>query len=53
MTVVIDRVSTSPRTPVSAAAAARARAGRTSNQGLYKPREPIHPKQVHGRWRRI
>jgi cytochrome c oxidase accessory protein FixG len=55
MTVVIQRVPT-PTTPggngpVSAAAAARAK-GLWSG-GLYKPRAPIYPKLVHGRWRNV
>ncbi|MES2896771.1 MAG: cytochrome c oxidase accessory protein CcoG [Pseudomonadota bacterium] len=52
MTVVIDRSGpTAARTsPVSAAAKARGPAYVT---GLYKPRQPIYPKLVHGRWRAI
>ena len=46
MTVVIDR--TSP--PQSAAAKVRAK---DQASGLYKPRTPIYPKLVHGRWRTI
>jgi cytochrome c oxidase accessory protein FixG len=38
--------------PVSVAASARARANRGGG-GLYKPRTPIYPKLVHGRWRAI
>ena len=38
-------------TPVSAAAAARAKGAKVT--GLYKPRTPIYPKLVHGRWRMI
>ena len=37
--------------PVSAAAIVRARAAHDG--GLYKPRTPIYPKLVHGRWRTI
>ena len=37
--------------PVSAAAASRAKAAHVT--GLYKPRTPIYPKLVHGRWRMI
>ena len=37
--------------PVSAAAAARAKAQKGG--GLYKPRTPIYPKLVHGRWRMV
>jgi len=50
MTVVIDRVARTQGGPVSAAAAVRAKDKRG---GLYKPRTPIYPKLVHGRWRAI
>ncbi|HUO11533.1 MAG TPA: cytochrome c oxidase accessory protein CcoG [Caulobacteraceae bacterium] len=55
MTVVIERKRPTPeddarRAPASAAAAARAK---STTQGLYKPRTPIYPKHVHGRWRTI
>jgi len=54
MTVVIDRV-TRPQAarhdgPVSAAERVRQK---TPGGGLYKPRTPIYPKLVHGRWRAI
>jgi len=55
VTVVIDRTkSPNPDAPgpVSAAAAARRKAG-GGDGGLYKPRTPIYPKLVHGRWRMI
>ncbi len=56
MTVVIDRTKSrnpdgSPG-PVSVAAAVRRKAG-GGDGGLYKPRAPIYPKLVHGRWRMI
>jgi cytochrome c oxidase accessory protein FixG len=54
MTVVIDRVSNEAphnRGPVSAAERLRRKSG--DGPGLYKPRTPIYPKLVHGRWRRI
>ena len=56
MTVVIDRTDkqAAPRAtggPVSAAARLRTSAG--PGGGLYKPRTPIYPKLVHGRWRAI
>ncbi|WP_374658970.1 cytochrome c oxidase accessory protein CcoG [Phenylobacterium sp.] len=55
MTVVIDRTRASaPKHgagPVSAAA--RARKSADPGGGLYKPRAPIYPKLVHGRWRAI
>jgi cytochrome c oxidase accessory protein FixG len=56
MTVVIDRTKPKPDPEhgsgaVSVAAKTRAKGGPTG--GLYKPREPIYPKLVHGRWRNI
>ncbi len=55
MTVIIDRVSRpapAPRDgPVSAADKARAKGD--AKGSLYKPREQIYPKLVHGQWRRI
>jgi cytochrome c oxidase accessory protein FixG len=54
MTVVIDRVNrpepVQRQGPASAAAKVRAKDARS---GLYKPRTPIYPKLVHGRWRAI
>ena len=52
MTVVIDRkaASESSRHPESAAARLRTR---SAAGGLYKPRAPIYPKLVSGRWRTI
>ena len=56
MTVVIDRrppgEGGSPDAPVSVAARTRAK-DRLDRGGLYKPRTPIYPKLVHGRWRAI
>ena len=46
MTTVIDR-----KGPVSVADRARAKSEKST--GLYKPREPIYPKNVHGKWRMI
>jgi len=55
MTVIIDRTkpegARGEAGPVSAAA--RARAKDQTGAGLYKPRTPIYPKLVHGRWRAI
>ena len=55
MTVVIDRTAGATPAkssgPVSAGAVARAKA--KGDGGLYKPRTPIYPKLVHGRWRTI
>lgn len=55
MTVVIDRTrSSAPKPePGPVSAAARARASGDPGGGLYKPRAPIYPKLVHGRWRAI
>ena len=56
MTVVIDRTKTLPpeaRRDGSVSAAARARSKSDPGGGLYKPRTPIYPKLVHGRWRQI
>jgi cytochrome c oxidase accessory protein FixG len=54
MTVVIDRVSrpqpVNREAPLSAAERLRAK---DKKGDLYKPRVPIYPKLVHGRWRRI
>jgi cytochrome c oxidase accessory protein FixG len=59
VTVVIDRNGRkgappdspqAPGAPVSAAARVREKDKRG---GLYKPRTPIYPKLVHGRWRAI
>jgi cytochrome c oxidase accessory protein FixG len=56
MVTVIDRTPKSPHPPgsgpVSAAATLRRKAQRGGG-GLYKPRTPIYPKLVHGRWRAI
>jgi hypothetical protein len=56
MTVVIDRTKPpegdpAPKGPRSAAA--RARGKGDAGGGLYKPRTPIYPKLVQGRWRNI
>ena len=53
MVTVIDRTRQKPDAtgPVSAAAAAREKS--KDSGGLYKPRVPIYPKLVHGRWRMI
>jgi len=54
VTVVIDRTKKDPPDPHGApvSAAARVRA-KDKAGGLYKPRVPIYPKLVHGRWRAI
>lgn len=56
MTVVIDRTQPSKPAPTGkgpVSAAARVRASGGPGGGLYKPRTPIYPKLVHGRWRAI
>ena len=52
MVTVIDRTAAaSPRSPISAAA--KARAQQAGGGGLYKKRTPIYPKLVHGKWRNV
>jgi cytochrome c oxidase accessory protein FixG len=55
MTVVIDRTRppspSKSQGPISVAALARRKAD--PGGGLYKPRAPIYPKLVHGRWRTV
>lgn len=52
MTVVIDR--TGPRPPKAGpVSVAQRQRDKDSRGGLYKPRQPIYPKRVHGRWRLI
>jgi cytochrome c oxidase accessory protein FixG len=56
VTVIIDRngrtngAASEAAAPVSAAARVREK---DKGGGLYKPRVPIYPKLVHGRWRAI
>jgi cytochrome c oxidase accessory protein FixG len=56
LTVVIQKVPSGGapggQGPVSVADVARAKANRGGG-GLYKPRTPIYPKLVHGRWRNV
>ena len=54
MTVVIDRVGNREgghAPPTSVAERVRRKSG--GGGGLYKPRAPIYPKLVHGKWRNI
>jgi cytochrome c oxidase accessory protein FixG len=55
MVTVIDNTSARSgepaKGPVSVAASTRARG--SGDNGLYKPRTPIYPKLVHGRWRMV
>jgi cytochrome c oxidase accessory protein FixG len=53
MTVVIDRTKPAPASQGPESAAVHARRRGDSGGGLYKPRTPIYPKLVHGRWRQI
>ena len=53
MTVVIDRTNAPKRGAGPVSAAAHARKSADPGGGLYKPRAPIYPKLVHGRWRAI
>ena len=52
MTIIIDRTRDRSKVegPISIAERQREKARRT---GLYKARQPIYPKLVHGRWRWI
>jgi cytochrome c oxidase accessory protein FixG len=56
MTVVLPSpkpVEAAPsQAPISVGAATRAKADKGAG-GLYKPRTPIYPKLVHGRWRTV
>ncbi len=52
VTVIERKPSPAPSGPVSAAETARRKeAGGLTH--LYKPRTPIHPKLVHGKWRNV
>jgi len=52
VTVIQRKAPTAgPARAVSAAAVVRAKS--QPSRGLYKPRTPIYPKLVHGRWRTI
>jgi len=55
MTVVIDNLSKPSPVQRNGPESASERARRRGDAGksLYKPRTPIYPKLVHGRWRRI
>jgi cytochrome c oxidase accessory protein FixG len=52
MTVVIDKVP-GRKAAGPESAAGRARRKGDAGGGLYKPRAPIYPKLVHGKWRKI
>jgi len=51
MAVVIDRTRAEGRDKGPASAAEKARRRGDPGGGLYKPRTPIYPKHVRGRWR--
>jgi cytochrome c oxidase accessory protein FixG len=59
MPTLIDNTRPRPETPpgsearAAVSAAARAKGKGDARGGLYKPREPIYPKRVSGRWRTI
>ena len=53
MTVVIDRTKTNPDAAGKSSVADRVRDKAKGSGGLYKPRTPIYPKKVNGRWRTI
>jgi cytochrome c oxidase accessory protein FixG len=53
MTVVIDRTRPAPEPQGPVSAADRARRRGDAGKSLYKPRTPIYPKLVHGRWRQV
>jgi len=55
MTTVIDTVSKTPppEGPGPQSVAEKARQKARDKGELYKPRVPIYPKLVHGKWRRI
>ena len=53
MTIVIDRTRTSPEEAAPTSAAEKARRRGDAGGGLYKPRTPIYPKSVQGRWRTL
>lgn len=53
MTVVIDKLKDSAAARSAESAAEHARSRGDAGKSLYKPRTPIYPKLVHGRWRQI
>jgi hypothetical protein len=53
MPTLIDNRPPEPETRTAVSAAARAKGKGDANGGLYKPREPIYPKLVHGKWRNV
>ncbi|PIC00148.1 cytochrome c oxidase accessory protein CcoG [Caulobacter sp. X] len=53
MPTLIDNRPPEPETRTAVSAAARAKGKGDAKGGLYKPREPIYPKLVHGKWRNV
>jgi cytochrome c oxidase accessory protein FixG len=53
MTILIDRTRDRPAAPGGPVSVAERQRGKAQTAGLYKPRTPIYPKLVHGRWRWI
>lgn len=53
MPTLIDNTRPKPDSRTTISAAARAKGRGDAKGGLYKPREPIYPKLVHGRWRTV
>lgn len=53
MPTLIDNRPPEPESRTAVSAAARAKGKGDAKGGLYKPREPIYPKLVHGKWRNV
>ena len=53
MPTLIDNTQPKPDARAAVSAAARAKGKGDAKGGLYKPRQPIYPKQVHGKWRAV
>ncbi|WP_421738190.1 cytochrome c oxidase accessory protein CcoG [Caulobacter sp.] len=53
MPTLIDNTRPKSDSRATVSAAARAKGKGDAKGGLYKPREPIYPKLVHGRWRTV
>lgn len=53
MPTLIDNRPPEPENRTAVSAAVRAKGKGDAKGGLYKPREPIYPKLVHGKWRNV
>jgi cytochrome c oxidase accessory protein FixG len=53
MPTPIDNTQPRPEARSAVSAGARAKRRGDAKGGLYKPRQPIYPKLVHGRWRTV